>query len=68
MRERDMGQEEGSWWTFGVPDQIFGGTGHPWMLWRMFFYPKGTGIYSIVYASKMDGKEITAGEGNKQFC
>ena len=26
-----------------------------------------TGIYSIVYTSEMDGKEITAGEGNKQF-
>ena len=25
-------------------------------------------VYSIVYASKMDGKEITSGEGNKQFC
>ena len=26
-----------------------------------------TGMYSIVYASEIDGKEITAGEGNKQF-
>ena len=26
-----------------------------------------TGIYSIIYASEIDRKEITAGDGNKQF-